>query len=88
MVANPEMCVTGVDMETGVQDARFVRDDSVVVGLDSGGVAMMTLTRDQDRDKVTSYLEQGVSALEHDNMLIGMDGHMVTRRGGGHLRSG
>jgi len=72
-VTNPENCVTGVDMETGVMDARFVKEDSVVVGLDSGGVAMMTLTRDQDGDNVTSYLEQGVGAMEHDDMLTGMD---------------
>ena len=73
MVPNPEMSVTGVDMDTGVLDARFVREDSVVVGLDSGGLTMMTLTRDQDGDKATSYLEQGVSVLEHADMLTGMD---------------
>ena len=31
-VTNPEMCVTGVDMETGVLDGRFVRDDQVGSG--------------------------------------------------------
>lgn len=61
MVTNPEMCVTGVDMETGVMDARFVRDDSVVVGLDNGGVTLMTLTSDRDGNRVTLYctLRQG-----------------------------
>lgn len=43
-ITNPEMCLTGVDMETGVLDGRFVQDKQMVLGLDSGGVVMVKLT--------------------------------------------
>jgi len=72
-VVNPDKCLTGLDLETGVFEGRFVREDEVVLGLDSGGVMMVNLTSDQEGDKVTSYLEQGVSTVEHDDMLTGLD---------------
>ena len=72
-VTNPESCLTGVDTETGVLDGRFVRNDQVVVGLDSGGLVMVTLTRDEDGDKMTHYLECHTATVEHDDILTGLD---------------
>ena len=72
-VVNPAKCVTGVDLDTGVLEGRFVRDNQIVLGLDSGGVMLVTLTHDQEADKVTSYLEPGVHAVEHDDMMTGLD---------------
>ena len=71
-VTNPEKCLTGVDLETGVVDGRFVRPDQVVVGLDSG-VSMVTLSREEDGDRVTHHLEQHSPAMEHDDILTGLD---------------
>ena len=72
-VTNPEMCLTGVDLETDVLDGRFVQEKQVVLGLDSGGVVMVTLTKEQDGDRVTHYLEQQTAVVEHDDILTGLD---------------
>jgi len=72
-VTDPEQCLTGVDVETGVFDARFLRDDQMVVGLDSGGVTMVTLTREEDDDRVTHHLEHHQATVEHDDTLTGLD---------------
>ena len=72
-VTNPEACLTGVDMEAGVMDGRFVREDQVVAGLDSGGLVMVTLTQDTEGDKMTHYLECHTATVEHDDILTGLD---------------
>jgi len=73
-VTNPEACLTGVDMsEAGIMDGRFVREDQVVVGLDSGGLVMVTLTKDEEGDKTSHYLECHTATVEHDDILTGLD---------------
>jgi len=72
-ITNPEMCLTGLDLETGVLDGRFVQDKQMVLGLDSGGVVMVNLTKEQDGDRVTYYLEQQTSVVEHEDILTGLD---------------
>jgi len=72
-ITNPEMCLTGVDLETGVLDGKFVQDEQMVLGLDSGGVVMVTLTKEQDGDRVTHYLEQQSAVVEHEDILTGLD---------------
>jgi len=72
-VTDPDQCLTGVDLETGVFDARFLRDDQMVVGLDSGGVTMVTLTREEDGDRLTHHLEHHQATVEHDDILTGLD---------------
>ena len=72
-ITNPEMCLTGVDLQTGVLDGRFVQDKQMVLGLDSGGVVMVNLTKEQDGDRVTYYLEQQTSVVEHEDILTGLD---------------
>ena len=72
-VTNPEACLTGVDTEAGVMDGRFVREDQVVVGLDSGGLVMVTLTKDEEGDKMTHYLECHTATVEHDDIMTGLD---------------
>jgi len=72
-ITNPEMCLTGVDLQTGVLDGRFVQDKQMVLGLDSGGLVMVTLTREQDGDRVTHYLEQQTAVVEHEDILTGLD---------------
>ena len=72
-VTNPEACLTGVDTEAGVMDGKFVREDQVVVGLDTGGLVMVTLTKDEEGDKMTHYLECHTATVEHDDILTGLD---------------
>ena len=45
----------------------------MVVGLDSGGLVMVTLTKDEDEDKMTHYLECHTATVEHDDMMTGLD---------------
>ena len=72
-IINPEMCLTGLDLETGVLDGRFVQDKQMVLGLDSGGVVMVNLTKEQDGDRIIYYLEQRTTAAEHEDILTGLD---------------
>ena len=72
-ITNPEMCLTGLDLKTGVLDGRFVQDKQMVLGLDSGGVIMVTLTKEQDGDRFIYYLEQQTVAVEHEDILTGLD---------------
>ncbi|XP_076466393.1 methylosome protein WDR77-like [Babylonia areolata] len=57
-----DKCTAGVQLEAGLRDAAWVDAQKVLVGLDTGGVALWEL---QDEDKVFSMLS---SACEHDNM--------------------
>jgi len=72
-ITNPEMCLTGLDLQTGVLDGRFVQDKQMVLGLDSGGIVMVTLTKEVDGDRVTYYLEQQTAVVEHEDILTGLD---------------
>jgi len=85
---NPEKCLTGVDLETGVVGGRFVQDKQIVLGLDSGGVVMVSLTKEQDGDRIIHYLEQQTPVVEHDDILTGLDvcekDYSVATVGGDH----
>lgn len=70
---NPARCITGLDIGTGVIDGHFIRDKQSVIGLDSGGVVLMGLTKEQDGDSITYYLEQQAEVMEHDDMLTGIN---------------
>jgi len=72
-LTNPELCLTGLDLQTGVLDGRFVQDKQMVLGLDSGGVVMVLLTKEADGDRVTYYLEQQNAVVEHEDILTGLD---------------
>jgi len=72
-ITNPEMCLTGLDLQTGVLDGRFIQDKQMVLGLDSGGVVMVTLTKEVDGDRLTYYLEQQTAVVEHEDILTGLD---------------
>jgi len=69
---NPEKCLTGVDLETGVVGGRFVQDKQMVLGLDSG-VVMVSFTKEQDGDRIIHYLEQQTPVVMHDDILTGLD---------------
>jgi len=72
-ITNPELCLTGVDLETGVMDGRFIQDKQMLLGLDSGGLVMVNLTREQEGERVTHYLEQQAAVVEHEDILTGLD---------------
>ncbi|KAL8575588.1 hypothetical protein ACOMHN_059652 [Nucella lapillus] len=57
-----DKCTAGVQLEAGLRDACWVDAQKVLVGLDTGGVALWEL---QDEDRVFGMLS---SACEHDNM--------------------
>jgi len=42
---DPSKCLTGQEMETGVVAARFLTEHQLVVGLDSGALVLVNLTR-------------------------------------------
>jgi WD40 repeat protein len=62
-----------VDMETGVVDGRFIGPQQLVVGLDSGGLVLVTLTKERDGDRLTHYLEVQNPVVEHDEQMLGLD---------------
>jgi len=70
---DPTRCLTGVDMETGVVEGRFLSLTQLVVGLDSGGLALVTLTKERDGDRLTHYLEIQNPVVEHEDQLLGLD---------------
>jgi len=78
---NCDTCMTGVHTTTGVLDGRFLKDDLMVVGLDSGGIELVRLTREEDDEReegeegreVRYYLEEQSPVLEHDDLLTGLD---------------
>ena len=48
----------------------------IVVGLDSGAVVMVTLTKEEDGDRIIHHLEQfspHMDGAQHDDMLTGLD---------------
>ncbi|XP_060582794.1 methylosome protein WDR77-like [Ruditapes philippinarum] len=58
-----EKCTAGVQLEAGLNDACWVDDTRVLVGLDTGGVALWELT-----DNLHTFIQQS-SATEHDNIV-------------------
>ena len=70
---NSDTCMTGVHTLTGVLDGRFLRDDLMVVGLDSGGIELVRLTKEEEGQEVRYYLEEQSPVLEHDDLLTGLD---------------
>lgn len=72
-VTDPARSVTGVDLETGVVDGRFLTDTQLLVGLDSGALALVTLTKERDGDRLTHYLEVQSPVVEHDDQMLGLD---------------
>jgi len=64
---NVEMCTAGVQLEAGVGDAQWVDGRSVLVGLDTGGVALWSLEGED-----YSTFTQAQSATGHDNVVISL----------------
>jgi len=72
-VTDPEYCLTGLDIDTGVMGGRFVTDQQLLLGLDSGAVVLVNLTKEVEGDRVMHYLEQQAPLLEHEDLLTGLD---------------
>jgi len=73
-IVNTVGCVTGLDLETGVVDGKFLANSNqFVLGLDSGAVCLASLTKEHDGDRLTYYIEQQATAIEHDDILTGLD---------------
>ena len=76
---NSDSCMTGVHTATGVLDGRFLKDDLMVVGLDSGGIELVRLTHEEEEEEgsgvkeVRYYLEEQSPLEEHDDLLTGLD---------------
>jgi len=70
---NSNTCMTGLHTQTGVLDGRFLKDDLMVVGLDSGGIQVVRLTSEEDGGEVRYYLEEQCPVVEHDDLLTGLD---------------
>ncbi|XP_045196667.2 methylosome protein 50-like [Mercenaria mercenaria] len=58
-----EKCTAGVQLEAGLNDACWVDDTRVLVGMDTGGVALWELT-----DDLHTFIQQS-SATEHDGIV-------------------
>lgn len=58
-----EKCTAGVQLEAGLSDACWVDSTRVLVGMDTGGIAMWELT-----DNLRTFIQQS-SATEHDNIV-------------------
>ncbi|KAK3098735.1 hypothetical protein FSP39_022560 [Pinctada imbricata] len=58
-----EKCTAGVQLEAGLGDAVWLDDSKVLVGLDTGGVAVWELT-----DEYRTFVHVQ-SAVEHDDMV-------------------
>ena len=59
---------------TGVLVGRFVQDKQMVLGLGSqwrGGHGH--LTKEQDGDRVTHYLEHQTAVVEHEDIITSLD---------------
>ena len=61
------------DWVVGCECGGLVHDKQMVLGLDSGGVVMVNLTKEQDGDIIIYYLEQQTPAVEHEDILTGLD---------------
>lgn len=72
-VTDPDNCLTGLDLDTGVMGGRFVTDQQLLLGLDSGAVVLVNLTKEVDGDRVMYYLEQQAPLVEHEDLLTGLD---------------
>ena len=74
---NSDTCMTGVHTTTGVLDGRFLKDNLMVVGLDSGGIELVRLTQEEEEEgevrEVRYYLEEQSPLEEHDDLLTGLD---------------
>lgn len=70
---DPSKCLTGQEMETGVVAARFLSAHQLVVGLDSGALVLVNLTREREGGRETHYLETQAPVVEHDDQLTGLD---------------
>ena len=77
---NSDTCMTGVHTNTGVLDGRFLKDNLMVVGLDSGGIELVRLTQEEEEAEgeggvreVRYYLEEQSPLEEHDDLLTGLD---------------
>ncbi|KAH3735735.1 methylosome protein 50-like [Dreissena polymorpha] len=58
-----DKCTAGVQLEAGLNDACWVDDKRVLVGMDTGGLALWELT-----DNLHTFIEQS-SATEHDDLV-------------------
>jgi len=72
-LTDPARSVTGVELETGVMDGRFLTDTQILLGLDSGALDIVTLTKERDGDRLTHYLEIQSPVVEHEDQVLGMD---------------
>ena len=77
---NSDTCMTGVHTSTGVLDGRFLKENLMVVGLDSGGIELVRLTQEEEEEEeeggvreVRYYLEEQTPLEEHDDLLTGLD---------------
>ncbi|XP_052807456.1 methylosome protein 50-like [Mya arenaria] len=58
-----EKCTAGVQLEAGLSDACWLDQTRVLVGMDTGGLALWELT-----DNLHTFVEQS-SAVEHDDIV-------------------
>ncbi|XP_069102113.1 methylosome protein WDR77-like isoform X2 [Argopecten irradians] len=58
-----EKCKAGVQLEAGLSDVQWLSSTKVLVGLDTGGVAVWELVDDFD-----TFMQQ-LSTVEHDNIV-------------------
>lgn len=72
-VTNPAKCLTATDIDTGVVAGRFIGQNHMVVGQDSGALVLVNLTKERDGDTLTHYLETQAPVTEHEDQLTGLD---------------
>jgi len=72
-LTNPAKCLTAIDTDTGVVAGRFIGQNHMVVGQDSGALVLVNLTKERDGDKLTHYLEAQTPVTEHEDQLTGLD---------------
>lgn len=72
-VTNPAKCLTATEIDTGVVAGRFIGQNHMVVGQDSGALVLVNLTKERDGDTLTHYLETQTPVTEHEDQLTGLD---------------
>ena len=62
---------------------HFLTPTQILVGLDSGALALVNLTKEVDGDRLTHYLEVQSPVTEHDDQLLALS--VWPQAGGGAL---